>query len=173
MFIDYNISGMSYIHLKNALFLQPLPEHSSVPSIRHGIFTSATVPPSLVATPPGQSATMRTHAEVAGNKRGTGITTEEARKHGTAWEKEVRERGCCLCSKRYGTPPSGFDGLVASQESSALLFRSHSVFVAVPLTKSRPQNPTLSLPLSPLTYMPQNTAFSLSLCPLDRYRLIC
>lgn len=100
MFIDYNISGMSYIHLKNALFLQPLPEHSSVPPTRHGIFTSATVPPSLVANPPGQSATVRTHAEVTGHKRDSEIPTEEARINGAAWEKEVRGSGCCLCSKR-------------------------------------------------------------------------
>ncbi|CAN0270038.1 unnamed protein product, partial [Ectocarpus sp. 8 AP-2014] len=32
VFIDYNISGMSYVHLRNALFLQPLPELSSVTS---------------------------------------------------------------------------------------------------------------------------------------------
>ena len=93
MFIDYNISGMSYIHLKNALFLQPLPEHSSVPSSGHGMFTSTTVLPTLLATPPEQSATVRTHAEVARNKRETGVRTEEARKHDSAWEKEVRGNG--------------------------------------------------------------------------------
>lgn len=76
MFIDYNISGMSYVHMRNALFLQPLPELSSVPSSeRHqpcrdkadpndvtnsltltGTFTVSTVPKSLVANPLGQGA---------------------------------------------------------------------------------------------------------------------
>ncbi|CAM9199017.1 unnamed protein product, partial [Choristocarpus tenellus] len=29
VFVDYNISGMSYVHLKNAIFLHPLPQQTS------------------------------------------------------------------------------------------------------------------------------------------------
>lgn len=91
MFIDYNISGMSYVHLTNALFLQPLPEQSSVPcgqqptqhvsgkrkatTISPGIFISSTVPETLVARPPGQGATLRTPGDMSRDKRST---TEEA-----------------------------------------------------------------------------------------------
>ena len=71
VFIDYNISGMSYVHLKNALFLAPLPERSSVPASQRDardkrrnsdpasipeLLTSTTVPEELVARPPSQSA---------------------------------------------------------------------------------------------------------------------
>lgn len=68
VFIDYNISGMSYVHLKNALFLLPLPELSSIPASElhakdqstgsedtEGVFTASTVPDSLIAWPPGES----------------------------------------------------------------------------------------------------------------------
>lgn len=77
---------MSYIHLRNALFLQPLPEQSSVPASQQpsqdpddglktaavptGIFTADTVPESLVARPSGQSVpSARSPAGTPGSKR--------------------------------------------------------------------------------------------------------
>lgn len=99
VFIDYNISGMSYVHLRNALFLQPLPELSSVPSSERqhcrgkadprdvtkslpltGIFTASTVPESLVANPLGQGATgwspaaASAHQQTAGTAAGRAAT---------------------------------------------------------------------------------------------------
>lgn len=75
VFIDYNISGMSYVHLKNALFLLPLPESSSIPASQlpdidkgadsssracPGFFVASTVSDSLVAYPPrGRPAAAR------------------------------------------------------------------------------------------------------------------
>lgn len=58
---------MSYVHLKNAIFLHPLPERSSVPlsqlpdqgrksaddsAAMPGIFVASSVPKSLIAHPP-------------------------------------------------------------------------------------------------------------------------
>ncbi len=80
---------MSYVHLRNALFLQPLPELSSVrPSQqqRHheepsrnkaglaGIFTSGTVPQNLVATPNplGQGTPGRSPADASAKRQAEG-----------------------------------------------------------------------------------------------------
>lgn len=102
MFIDYNISGMSYVHLRNALFLQPLPELSSVTSSSQepspdsiglndngespltGIFTSATLPESLVANPVGQGDAWRSPAGVPGSERAGGRTADGAARTATA-----------------------------------------------------------------------------------------
>lgn len=106
MFIDYNISGMSYVHLRNALFLQPLPELSSVTSSSQepsldstgfndnlespltGIFTSATVPESLVANPIGQGDAWRSPVGVSANERAGGRTANGAARTATAQELE-------------------------------------------------------------------------------------
>lgn len=104
VFIDYNISGMSYVHLRNALFLQPLPELSSVPSSERqpcrdkadpndvsnplpltGIFTASTVPESLVANPLGQGAPGRSPAAASAHQQAAGTT---AGKPATARELE-------------------------------------------------------------------------------------
>ncbi|CAM9121143.1 unnamed protein product [Ectocarpus fasciculatus] len=106
VFIDYNISGMSYVHLRNALFLQPLPELSSatLPSQEPspdsvgcndngespltGIFTSATVPESLVANPVGQGDAWRSPSGVSANERGGGRAADGAARTATARELE-------------------------------------------------------------------------------------
>lgn len=81
--------------MRNALFLQPLPELSSVPSSERqayqnqgdpndvtnslpltGIFTSATVPESLVANPLGQGAPGRSPATAPAYRQTPGTTTE-------------------------------------------------------------------------------------------------
>ena len=75
VFIDYNISGMSYVHMQNALFLRPLPDLSSVPASQlpgtsgqqtagasapsTGVFLCSTVPADLVAHPPNASCSAR------------------------------------------------------------------------------------------------------------------
>ena len=87
---------MSYVHLRNALFLQPLPELSSVQSSQQqqqqqqqdpggkaglsGIFTSATVPQSLVANPsPGEQGTPgRSPADASAGKRAAGGAAGDA-----------------------------------------------------------------------------------------------
>lgn len=95
VFIDYNVSGMSYVHMRNALFLQPLPELSSVPSSGRqpcrdkadanditnprpltGIFTAATVPESLVANPLGQGVPGRSRDAASADHQAAGTTAE-------------------------------------------------------------------------------------------------
>lgn len=83
--------------MKNALFLQPLPEQSSVPpacqsiqgktysvqnaSTSSGVFTSATIPESLVARPPEERAVVpESMASVSAGKEGSSRATEEAEK---------------------------------------------------------------------------------------------
>lgn len=97
---------MSYVHLRNALFLQPLPELSSVTlssqepspdsagfndngeSPLTGIFTSATVPESLVANPMGQGDAWRSPPGVSANERGGGRAADGAARTATARELE-------------------------------------------------------------------------------------
>lgn len=109
VFIDYNISGMSYVHLRNALFLQPLPEVSSIPSSQQpardhfdpndaiinnnksalsGIFTSATVPEYLVANPNGQTDLGRPAATMSSKKQTADRATDSAERIATARELE-------------------------------------------------------------------------------------
>lgn len=84
VFVDYNISGMSYVHMRNALFLQPLPELSSAPSSEPqpnslplaGIFTAATVPESLVANPLGQGAPGRSPTTAPACHQAAGTAAE-------------------------------------------------------------------------------------------------
>ncbi|CAM9581068.1 unnamed protein product [Scytosiphon promiscuus] len=112
VFIDYNISGMSYVHLRNALFLQPLPEVSSIPSSQQpagrnfdvnrvinnnsnqkksaltGVFTSATVPEYLVANPHGQSDTGWPAPTTSAKKKTGDRSTDSAERVATARELE-------------------------------------------------------------------------------------
>lgn len=106
VFIDYNISGMSYVHLRHALFLQPLPEVSSVPSSQQpapdsvdstdnpnlpplsGIFTSVTVPETFVANPLGRCTPGRSPTRASTNKQRAGSTAGGA--GGTATARELR-----------------------------------------------------------------------------------
>lgn len=96
---------MSYIHLSNAMFLRPLPELSSVRSSQQhtpdkvgftenadlppfsGIFTSATVPESLVANPLGQGIPGRSPTGATASNRKAGLTADGA--GGTAMAQEL------------------------------------------------------------------------------------
>lgn len=102
VFIDYNISGMSYVHLRNALFLQPLPELSSVLSSQQpardnldldisaptGIFTSATVPEYLVANPNEQRDLGQPAATMSAKKKAGDRAIDSTARVATARELE-------------------------------------------------------------------------------------
>lgn len=112
---------MSYVHLRNALFLQPLPELPSVPSSQQptpdrvgsaeianlpplsGIFTSATVPKSLMANPLGAGTPGRSPpsiSSVSTNRRKAGPGAGGALEP-VVLQGDTDEVCVCVCVRAY------------------------------------------------------------------------